>query len=73
MTNTGIKGPALRVRSMLEAITRRQIVVRLVIGFTIGGAIATADIDVEIHILWRVTVVIVTSKDRTLNHVVSAL
>jgi hypothetical protein len=24
MTNTGIKGPALRVRSMLEAITRRQ-------------------------------------------------
>ena len=73
MTNTGIKGPALRVRSMLEAITRRQIVVRPVIGFTVGGTIATADIDVEIHILWRVTVVIVTSKDRTLNYVVSAL
>ncbi|SAA94330.1 Uncharacterised protein [Enterobacter hormaechei] len=71
--DAGIERPGLRGRIAVMGRSRRQVVIRPVIGISVRGGIPAGRINQGVHVLRGLTVVVVAGADRLLHHIMVAL
>ncbi len=73
VTNAGVKRPGLRRRIAVMGRSRRQVVIRPVIGITVRNGIPAGRVHQSIHVLRGLPVVVVAGADLLLHHAMMAL
>ncbi len=73
VTNAGIERPGLRCRITVMGVSRRQVVIRPVIGLSVSGGISPGRINEGVHVFRGLAVVVIAGADLLLHHVMMVL